>query len=87
MPIYYFKCTHCGKEIKKLLPVEAAENEYFCPDDGRPAQRSFKPPSSHVKEVIDNGLQMRRVEQFANSPELLQERADIAEKNKNKKDL
>lgn len=87
MPIYYYKCTHCDREVKKLLEPKDAFDEYFCPHDGHVAKRLFKPPTSHVKEVIDNGIQLKRVEQFADSPRLLEEREQLSRADKDKKDL
>ncbi len=88
MPIYYFICPECSLTVVKLLtPHKAKTIELTCGSCTAILERNPQPPTSSVKEVIDNGLQARRVEQFANSPELLEEREQLDRDAKNKTGL
>lgn len=82
MPIFYFKCKKCNKEYKKLLSPNKAKETQPCPVCFQQLERDYKDPSTIIKEVIDNSIMTRRVEQYANSPELIEEREEIAKKSK-----
>ena len=86
MPLFYFYCNKCLKTFKKLLKTgQAAENQ-VC-SCGNALVRDFQDLSLTMKNTIDNGIQSRRVEQYENAHEVIQERAENSKKNKNKKDL
>jgi hypothetical protein len=83
MPLFYLICPDCAKETKVLKTIEEIENLLCAACNGK-LERNSRPPSSVVKEIIDNGLQAKRVEQYSNARELLEERQakQLAEKNK-----
>jgi hypothetical protein len=87
MALFCYVCDHCGRGTKKILTPEESKLEYNCPHDGAKLTRQYQAPTSHVLETIDSGLQTKRVEQFADSPELLQEREANQRKDKNKNEL
>lgn len=39
MPVLQYKCVACGKEFEEL--VKSHEEEVFCPDCGKKAERSW----------------------------------------------
>lgn len=47
--------------------------------------RAPQTPYTVTKEVIDNGIMPRRIEQYSNSNELIEERQQIDRDNKNNK--
>ncbi len=87
MPLYNFICPQCGFKLKKILSPEQSKVPFFCEKDRTSMARDPQSPTTMVKEVIDNGLQAKRVEQYANSQELFQEREDNARADKNKNEL
>lgn len=86
MPLYCFYCSTCQKTVKKLLTVENAKEIQYCKETHE-LKRQDSDVSVLVKEVVDNGLQNKAIEQLANAPELFQEREDAVRKIKQKKDL
>lgn len=48
--------------------------EVFCEKCGGKMVKEIGDPALIVKETVDNGFMARKVEQFADSPELLKER-------------
>ncbi len=74
MALYYFFCDICQKEVKKLLPPKKSKLEQLCKIDGSVLIRTPKDITTSLKEVIDTGLQARKIEQIAGAPGLLEER-------------
>lgn len=72
MPIYYYKCELCNISInllqdKKIYPdCEKCHNRM---------KRDPKPPSSQIKEVIDNGAMVKRVEVLPDIQKIMKERS------------
>ena len=87
MALFTFRCPTCKVLVKRILTPLKAKEPLFCKADNTQLVREFQEVSSIVKEVIDNGLQTRKVEQFANAPELLQEREEAVRELKKKNDL
>lgn len=87
MPLYIYNCSECHKEVKKILTPEQSKNEQKCKKCNSTLLRAESDVSMVVKEVIDNGLQPRKVEQIANAPDLLKEREWNSRKNKYKTKL
>lgn len=81
-----FNCSKCGDFDKRVDTFEEIDT-CTCPTCSGPTKRVFISPSLLVKEIIDNSLQVRRVEQIANAPELLQEREAMDRERKKKNDL
>lgn len=87
MALYYFKCLKCNSLIKKLLSLQDSKKEYNCMTCNEILVRSYQDTSTIVKETIDNGIQQKAVEQFADSNELYQEREQKSKLDKLKNDL
>jgi DNA-directed RNA polymerase subunit RPC12/RpoP len=87
MALYYYFCEKCNKEVKRLLTPAKAKMEQICKDCSTVLLRTPKDSSFAIKEVIDNGLQARRAEQFSGSAELLKEREHNARIKKYKTKL
>lgn len=87
MPLFYFQCPVCKELVKKLLSVQNSKKEYNCPNCKEILFRNYQNPSTIIKETIDNGIQQRKVEQFADSNQLLEEREAQAKIDKHKKEL
>ncbi len=80
----YF-CFECTLTRQKL--VEDVDTVILCPCCFVAMKLKDPTISMVVKEIIDNGFQVRRVEQIANAGDLFQERADEATKKKNTDEL
>lgn len=87
MAIYYFKCSNCDRIKKRLFSPEEAKQEQHCPHDGALMQRIPQGGFTTIKEVIDNGLQARKAEQFANTNEMIKEREDDNRELRKKEEL
>lgn len=87
MALFTFRCPTCKVLVKRILTPEKAKDPLFCKEDNTQLAREFQEVSSVVKEVIDNGLQVRKVEQYADAPKLLQEREQAVRDLKNKNEL
>jgi hypothetical protein len=75
MPLYYFMCTTCQLRGRKILKAGEQKLVWPCPTCNNPLVRDPKPPSSQMKESLDNGVMTRRVERLQNAEELYRERA------------
>lgn len=87
MPIYNYFCDNCKKDVSKLLDYKRSKEEQKCKDCGSVLVRNPSMPHTVTKEVIDNGVMIRRAEQYADSAELIEEREHLSRQNKNKKGL
>lgn len=78
MPLFYFTCEKCGVGKKFLLEPEDAKKERSCSEQGclGAMLRDQRPPSTHVKETLDNGLMTRKVERFKDIEQLMHDRAN-----------
>ncbi len=83
MALYNFFCSTCNKVIKKILPKVKL---IHCPKCGNETKR-IDNPNIVVKEVIDNGLQTRRVERISEEPQLIEQREHDSIKRKTKNTL
>jgi hypothetical protein len=78
MPLYHFECIQCGQVVRKILKAQdLAQTEVLCCDT--PCRRTPRPPSTQVKEVLDNGLMTKKVERLSDAERLFRERALIPE--------
>jgi DNA-directed RNA polymerase subunit RPC12/RpoP len=72
MPAFYLKCNKCSKELRRIL---TKFTEIKC-DCGEVMQRTDKTnPSAMIKEVLDNGAMIRKVERIHNIDELVKQRS------------
>lgn len=74
MPLYYFRCEACGKEVRRLCSIDEAKNKHSC-SCGNVLIRAPRPPSTSIKETLDNGLMGRRLERYSDAERLFRERA------------
>lgn len=79
MPLYYFQCSKCLKEQRRILTLEESKKEQAC-DCGYSLRRTPKPPSSRVTETLDNGVMTRKLERLADAERLFAERHEITKK-------
>ena len=87
LALFLFKCIKCNNDVKKILTFEQSKLEYLCPKDGEKLIRNPQNPTSSTKDTIDNGLQIRKIEQYTDSAELMIDRENNQRKDKNKQDL
>lgn len=87
MALFRFKCPKCDYKVKRLFKTESGIPELKCPTDQENLIRDEQVVGTVVYESIDTGLQIKKVTQIANSPELIEERQDIQRRNRDKKTL
>lgn len=71
MALFDFQCPVCFIYIKKLA---SKEPEIECDKCHVPMTRNNNPPNTQVKEVLDNGLQPKRIERLRDAEELYKNR-------------
>lgn len=76
MPMFYFTCPSCGKDVKVLRSPEAVKSGVRC-DCGSDMKRNPRGASSRIVETRDNGVMSRRVEQPADVERLMAERSKV----------
>lgn len=79
MPMYNYHCPGCCQDFKLLLKPERASKPQTCATCDTVMVRNPKPPTSMVKETLDNGIMSRRVERLADIEEIGKERSKIKE--------
>jgi putative FmdB family regulatory protein len=79
VPMYNFKCPQCRSQVRILRKVEKAADPVECPHCKVGMERAPMPPTSMVKEVLDNGLMSRKVERLANAEEIGRDRSKTKE--------
>lgn len=92
MPLYQFRCPDCSFLTKRILNFKGADHQFFvqckkCNNTLVFKDREFADTSSNSKEIIDNGIMPRKVENFANSNELMQDRNHVALTRRKKNEL
>jgi len=89
MPLLRFQCPECDQKKSKLVQDLTKVKDFVlnCPECGNQMAREKVDSFTIVKETIDNGIMERRVEQNANAPELVEERAQSGIKKKNHNSL
>lgn len=89
MPLYQFRCPDCSFLTKRLLnkPDFNNLNCKKCNKTLTVLNREFADTSSNCKEVIDNGIMPRKVENFANANEMLEDRNHVVNTKREKNDL
>jgi hypothetical protein len=70
-----------------MLSPEDAQKDVLCRKCNNVLSKVNADSFTSIKEVIDNGILMRRVEQFADSAEQIQEREHLSDLNKKKDSL
>jgi hypothetical protein len=77
MPIYRYKCPVCLVDDSRLLTPAQSKNVKCRKTPGccGVLERQVCPPTMTAKEIIDNGVMVRRVEQDIDGPRLVHEKA------------
>lgn len=83
MPLYDYRCDHCGHTSEQRLPHTATAEEITCPDCGRQAKRVYASPAIHFKgSGFHNTDYKRKKEHGAKdekpTPQETKEKADAA---------
>lgn len=76
MPLFHLQCENCSKSIRKILKSSKETDNMKC-ECGNTLKRVPKPPTSCVKEILDNGLMSKKVERYSNAEELHKARNKI----------
>lgn len=76
MALYYFRCTKCSTELKRIMEPEQLDGVHSWPKCkcGSALERTPRGPSTSVMETIDNGWQARKIERPANVVDLVYDR-------------
>lgn len=72
MPAYNLRCDKCQKTLRKILPKFEGLK---CSCGGDLLRTSADQVSTVVKEILDNGVMVRKVERIHNVDELMKERS------------
>ncbi len=75
MPLYYFECKKCNRQLRKILPGRVGKGLPHCPECGVNMERLHKPPTTQVLETLDNSLMPKKVERLANAEQLYKDRS------------
>ena len=75
MPVFHYACTKCSKPHRRLCSFLESQVAQACPACGGELTRTPNAPTTHVKEVLDNGAMPKAVERFADAERLYKERA------------
>jgi hypothetical protein len=81
MPLFRFYCKKCGLRSARILEPEVVAHT-LCKVCGEPLAREVTPPSSDLKEVVDNGIMHKRLEIYPDARKLLDERSKADERNR-----
>jgi DNA-directed RNA polymerase subunit RPC12/RpoP len=74
MPLYHYICSKCFESDRRLLSVEEGKKYQLCKRCSYQLIRVPQPPSTHVKEILDNGAMPKAVERFSEAERLNKER-------------
>lgn len=87
MPLYDYRCDHCGHTSEQNVPHTAVAEEITCPDCGHTAKRVYSSPAIHFKgSGFHNTDYKRKREHGAKedkpTPQETKEKADAAKHTK-----
>lgn len=79
MPLYYFRCPVCHALQRRILEPEEARGPIGCKTEGCSGKpkREPRPPSSMLKERVDNGLMPKTLENYVDGQELTKARSTL----------
>lgn len=75
MPLFYVTCPD-GHADKRILEPEQLKG-LKCRTCGKKVRRTPKPPTSMLKEHVDNGLMPKALENFVDGANLTRERSKL----------
>lgn len=73
MPLYYFECSQCKENVRRILSPEEVKKGVACPKCNALLHRTEKPPTSRITETLDNGAMVKKLERLANATEVYEE--------------
>jgi putative FmdB family regulatory protein len=76
MPLYYFQCKDCKAADRRILEPEQVK-DVACRQCGGKVRRTPKPPTSILKEKVDNGHMPRTLENYVDGQQLTLERSQM----------
>jgi hypothetical protein len=78
VPVYNLVCGACHKPERKLCtPEQLRDRSLKCSACGGDLVRNPDPPTTQVKEVLDNGLMTKRLERYANAERLSRDNSKV----------
>lgn len=80
MPLFFFKCNSCGREVRKIIPAEADFKDRTCSCSGT-LERDARGVTSRTVETLDNGAMTRSLERLTDAERLFKERNEATKKN------
>lgn len=69
--LLYYHCNICNKDLKRIL--DQPEPQICCETE---MERSPKPMTSRVTEVLDNGIMAHQIERLVDADNIFKERSD-----------
>jgi hypothetical protein len=78
VPAYHLMCEKCLKRVRKLLPKFEGST---CECGGPYKRLEANKMSAQIKETLDNGIMVRKVERLHNVEELVKERSKEPDKD------
>ena len=75
MPLYHFICSDCTSLDKRILEPEQLAKVICRKCGGRVHRTGVRPPTAMLKEVVDNGLMVKRLENYVDGQRLTKERS------------
>lgn len=85
MATYRYFCPTCNKPQTRSLSPEDAKKEVLCRKCQTVMKRNKVDSFTTIKETIDNGIMLRKVEQIAGANEQIHER-EFLDRQKKEKD-
>lgn len=79
MPLFNLVCSSCGVRTRRLCKaVDLADKALTCESCGsKDLVREPDPPTTQVKEVLDNGIMTKRLERYADAERLTHDNAKV----------
>ena len=79
MPLYYYQCSVCFKESRRICSPEESKTPPLCCE--KPMVRAARGVSSRCVETLDNGVMGRKLERLTDAERLYHERAEATKKS------
>ena len=78
MPLYYYQCSLCNKESRRLCTPDESKVPPICCK--KAMVRSPRPPSQRATEILDNGIMTKRLERLVDAERLFHDRVEAVKK-------
>ena len=80
MPLFYYICDICQKEIRRVCNIQESKTLPIC--CGSQTKRNPRPVTARCIEVIDNGIMTKKLERLTDAERLFKERAKVTKKQR-----